>query len=89
VACFDGDSLVGYADVVSDGIDDAYIRDLIVNPAYQRRGIGSTLLAMIAERIKSDGIKMLHAVFDPSLKEFYTKAHFAILVAGVIDNEKA
>jgi len=88
VTCLDGERLVGYADVVSDGIDDAYIRDLIVNPAYQRRGIGSKLLAMIAERIKSDGIKMVHAVFDPSLKEFYTKAHFTILSAGVIDNEK-
>lgn len=88
VCCFDAKRLVGYADVVSDGIDDAYIRDLIVHPAYQRSGIGSRLLAMIAERIKSDGIKMVHAFFDPSLKTFYTKAHFTILLGGVIDNER-
>ena len=87
VTCFDNDSLIGYADVVSDGIDDAYIRDVIVHPDYQHRGIGSTLLSMITTRIKTDGIKMVHVIFDPSLETFYKKAHFRIMYSGVIDNE--
>jgi N-acetylglutamate synthase-like GNAT family acetyltransferase len=87
VTCFDTDALIGYADVVSDGVDDAYIRDVIVHPDYQHRGIGSTLLAMITNRIRTDGIKMVHVIFEPSLEEFYKKAHFRIMSSGVIDNE--
>ena len=87
VACFADDTLVGYVDVVSDGIDDAYIRDLVVHPEYQRRGIGSKLLDMIIKRVRSDRIKTLNVVFEPRLKEFYEKANFVIMAGGVIDNE--
>jgi len=87
VACFADDTLVGYVDVVSDGIDDAYIRDLVVHPEYQRRGIGSKLLDMIIKRVRSDRIKTLNVVFEPRLNEFYEKANFVIMAGGVIDNE--
>jgi len=89
VACFAEDRLVGYLDVVSDGIDDAYIRDLVVHPDYQRRGIGLKLLDMVIKRVKSDGIKMINVIFEPRLEEFYRKANFVIMSAGLIDNEKS
>ena len=87
VACFTDNELIGYVDVVSDGIDDAYIRDLIVHPDYQRCGIGSKLLGMVIKRVKADGIKMVNVVFDPRLEEFYRKANFIIMSGGIIDNE--
>lgn len=87
VACFAGDTLVGYVDVVSDGIDDAYIRDLVVHPDYQRRGIGSKLLDMVVKHIKSNGIKTVNVLFEQHLKEFYRKANFKIVSGGLIDNE--
>lgn len=87
VACFADNELVGYVDIVSDGIDDAYIRDLVVHPDYQRRGVGSKLLDMVITRVRSDGIKMVNVVFEPRLKEFYKKANFVIVSGGIIDNE--
>ena len=89
VACFALDQLVGYVDVISDGIDDAYVRDLIVHPDHQRRGIGSTLLRMVKERIKQNRIKMVSLVFEPGLIEFYRKAGFQIIAGGLIDFETA
>jgi ribosomal protein S18 acetylase RimI-like enzyme len=86
-ACLADDQLVGYVDVVSDGIDDAYVRDLVVHPDYQRRGIGSKLVAMAIERIKGDRIKMVNVLFDPELAEFYRRAGFTIIAGGIIDNE--
>ena len=74
-------------DVVSDGIDDAYIRDLVVHPDYQHRGIGTKLIDMVVKRVRSDGIKTINVVFKPRLKEFYRKANFVIMSGGIIDNE--
>ena len=87
VACFADDALVGYVDVVSDGVDDAYIRDLVVHPDYQRRGIGSKLLDMVITRVRANDIKTLNVVFEPKLQGFYKKANFVIVSGGVIDNE--
>lgn len=86
-ACLADDRLVGYVDVVSDEVEDAYVRDLAVHPDYQRRGIGSKLLAMVIERTKADGIRMINVVFEPALADFYRRAGFIILAGGVIDNE--
>lgn len=89
VGCYDGDRLVGYVDVLSDGIDDALIRSLVVDPQYQRRGIGLALLRIVNERIKRDQIKTVNVLFEPELAEFYRRAGFRIVSGGLIDNETA
>ena len=85
--CLDGDLLAGYVEVVSDGVDDGYIRNLIVHPSYRRRGIGLKLVQMAAARIEADGIKTANLLFEPELVPFYRKAGFTIVAGGVIDNE--
>ena len=83
-ACFHGDELVGYVDVVSDGIHDAYMRDLMVDPKHDRHGIASNLIAMITERVKGSGIKMFSVLFEPHLAEFYSAAGFHVMGSGEI-----
>lgn len=36
--------LIGFIDILSDGIADAYLQDLVVHPDFQRKGIGSKLV---------------------------------------------
>lgn len=43
-----GDRLVGFGRRFSDGVYYAWIVDLIVAPALQRRGVGRTILAQLA-----------------------------------------
>jgi len=88
VGCFDGDTLVGYVDVVSDGVCDAYIRDLVVHPDYQWKGIGSKLLSIAIEKVKEDGIYATNTLFEPALTDFYKKAGFHIMSGGIIINKK-
>ncbi len=85
--CFHKGRLVGYVDVVSDKIDDAYIRNLAVHPDHQGLGIGSELISMALRRVKNDGIKTANILFEPHLAEFYRKCGFTIMAGGVIDNE--
>jgi ribosomal protein S18 acetylase RimI-like enzyme len=86
-ACFAGELLVGYVEVISDRVDDAYIRNLMVHPGCRRRGIALKLLEMVTDRIKADGIKMANVLFEPELAPLYRKAGFAIVAGGLIDNE--
>lgn len=83
---FAAEELVAYIEVISDGIDDAYIRNLIVHPKYQRRGLGLRLLGLATGRIKAEGIKMANVLFEPELESFYRKAGFIIISGGVINN---
>ncbi|MDZ4132175.1 MAG: GNAT family N-acetyltransferase [Dethiobacteria bacterium] len=86
-ACFDDDKLVGFVDVLGDGLDDALIRGLVVHPAYQRQGIGLKLLQMVISQTKKDGIRTTNVLFDPGLSDFYRKAGFKIISGGIIENE--
>lgn len=35
VCCYDYNSLIGFLDVISNGVTDAYIQDVIVSPEHQ------------------------------------------------------
>ena len=87
-ACYDEDVLAGFVDVLSDGIDDALIRSLIVHPEYQRKGIGLELMEIVVKRLKADHVKTINVLFEPELASFYRKAGFRIVSGGLIDNEK-
>jgi SAM-dependent methyltransferase/GNAT superfamily N-acetyltransferase len=87
VACFDGEALVGYVDVVSDGQEDAYVRDLMVHPAYQRHGIGLALLDRVLRATRARGIKMVNVVFAPHLTPLYRRAGFYLCAGGLLDHE--
>ncbi len=86
-ACFDGQRLVGYADVLSDGVDDALIRGLVVDPEYQKQGIALELLNILTATIRKDRIKTVNVLFEPELEPLYRKAGFKIVCGGLIDNE--
>ena len=87
-ACYDGEKLIGFIDVISDGVDDALIRNLVVHPEYQRKGIALNLLRIVIERIETDCIKTVNVLFEPQLTELYRKAGFKIINGGIIDNEE-
>lgn len=88
VACFDGEVLAGFVDVISDGVEDAFIRNLVVHPAYRRRGVSLNLLRIVVSRVRADGIKTTNVLFEPELEPLYRKAGFKVIMGGIIDNEK-
>lgn len=48
VGAFDGDTLVGFVHLCSDGGAHAFVLDTMVHPDYQRRGIGRDLVQAAA-----------------------------------------
>ena len=51
-SAYDNDKLVGMICVMDDGIMNAYIHYLLVNPNYQKKGIGKQLVEMVKEKYK-------------------------------------
>ena len=62
--------LIGFIDVLSDGIADAYLQDLAVHPDYQRIGIGTELVNRAINYLKSQNIKAIQVTFIPRLTKF-------------------
>ena len=50
LGAYEGDKLIGIIRAVGDGVSILFIQDIIVDPAYQRRGIGTKLTRAMLER---------------------------------------
>jgi len=82
IACYDGDKLIGYVDTLSNGVTDAYIQDLMVNPEYQGRGIGTELMNLMIARLKENKIYMISVVYEEKLLPFYKRFGFFPMLCG-------
>lgn len=73
---YDGDRLVGLLRAVGDGVSIMFVQDILVLPAYQRRGIGRHLVtAFLAQH---NTIYQIHLLTDQSEKteSFYSSLGF-------------
>jgi ribosomal protein S18 acetylase RimI-like enzyme len=77
--------LLGFVNVISDGIGDAFLVDLMVHPDFQRVGIGRALVIEAVVQLKADGLRCIQVIFEPELEAFYQACGFHILKAGIID----
>ena len=86
LCCFDGDRLVGYAAVVSNGVTDAYIQDLMVHPDYQQQSIGRQLMQRTLERLRNEGIYIVSVIYgDAELQKYYEEFGFTTMLCGQME----
>lgn len=86
IAAFDGEELVGYANVAWDGGVHAFLLDPTVRPDRRRRGIGTRLvqeaLAAVAEHPQ---VEWVHVdAPDDLMERFYFPAGFRPTRAGLV-----
>jgi len=73
-SAYDGDKIVGMICVMDDGIMNAYVHYLLVNPAYHGQTIGRTLVAKVKEHYK-DYLRIAVIAYDDEL-HFYSDCGF-------------
>lgn len=73
--------VIGTGRVLSDGISDAYIQDLVVLPNYRGRGIGTEILSTLLDHCRSAGITWIVLVAEPGTEAFYVPLGFQKLEA--------
>ncbi len=77
--------LCAYLSVLSDGVADAFLLDLIVRPQYQHKGIGTQLVHRAISDMKTAGVQCVHVTFADHLEPFYEHCGLHIFKAGIID----
>ena len=67
---------VGMGRVISDGISDAYIQDLVVLSEFRNMGAGKMILDRLVEECKSRKITWIALIAQPGKEDFYRAQGF-------------
>ncbi len=70
-SAWDGKKLVGMICVMDDGIMNAYVHYLLVDPEYQGKTIGRTLVNMVKEKYK-EYLRIVLVAYDDALPFYET-----------------
>ena len=77
---FDGDTIIAMARVIGDMGLDYYIKDVVVRPEYQHKGIGRLLVGELLRFVHDHGVKGTEIFVElcamPDKMPFYEKLGF-------------
>jgi aralkylamine N-acetyltransferase len=68
---------IGMGRLISDGVSDAYMQDIVVLPEWERHGIGSAIVKCLVMICKESGIDWIGTISEPETEYFYRKFGFA------------
>lgn len=70
---------VGMGRVISDGVSDAYIQDLVVIPEWRGQGIGKKILSALISYCHDHHITWIGLIAEPGTTNFYKSMGFSPL----------
>jgi ribosomal protein S18 acetylase RimI-like enzyme len=74
---------IGMGRLISDGVSDAYIQDVVVLPNYRNRGIGQKIVQNLVKYCKSNGISWIGLIAEPNQDNFYSPLGFKPLTSHI------
>ena len=66
--------------VISDGISDAYIQDVVVLKAYRKIGLGAAIIDFLVKELENRGIDWIALIAAPDTEVFYNKLNFKKMI---------
>jgi GNAT superfamily N-acetyltransferase len=76
VSIYHNNKLIGFGRMISDGIYQTLICDVMVHPEYQKQGIGKKLMEALLRKCEKEGIKWVQLFCAKGKQEFYKKLGF-------------
>jgi len=64
---------IGMGRIISDGISDAYLQDIVVLPGWRDKGVGSAIVKKLLDICKESGIGWIGVIAGPETEFFYRK----------------
>lgn len=77
-AVHDG-QIIGIGRCISDGVSDAYIQDVTVNPQYRGKGIGKAIIRTLLSYIKEHNLQWIGLISEPGYESFYQNLGFEVM----------
>ena len=76
MGAYEEGKLVGLIRAVGDGVTIVFVQDILVNPVYQRRGIGRALIASLLAQYEN--VRQIHLLTDDNAQTvgFYKAVGF-------------
>ena len=62
--------------VISDGISDGYIQDVVVFPEYRKKGVGKKIVLTLLDECKKRGLGWIGLIAEPNSEQFYLPLGF-------------
>ena len=62
--------------VISDGVSDGYIQDLVILPDYRKGGIGREMVSALVKLCIQSGITWIALIAEPDTENFYLPIGF-------------
>ncbi|MBI4940233.1 MAG: GNAT family N-acetyltransferase [Actinobacteria bacterium] len=85
VTARDAHGLVGFVNVLWDGLTHAWLQDVMVARRLRHQGVGRTVVDAAVTNVRAAGCEWLHVDFTPDLAPFYLSAcGFEPAQAGVL-----
>jgi N-acetylglutamate synthase-like GNAT family acetyltransferase len=76
ISIYDDDQLISFGRMISDGIYQALICDVMVDPNYQNQGLGKQIIEELLKKCKESGIQSIQLFSAKGKQHFYKKLGF-------------
>ena len=76
IAAYEGEQLVGFGRVISDGVVYATIHDVVVAPNWRQQGIGSNIIHRLLAILDDHDIHSIHLFANTGSEAFYKHLGF-------------
>jgi ribosomal protein S18 acetylase RimI-like enzyme len=75
--------LIGFARATSDHAFNATIWDVVVDPTFQKKGLGKALMKFTIKKLRSEDISNITLFADPQVVNFYRRLGFMVDPEGI------
>ena len=79
----EGDRLIGIARVLTDDQFKAFILDVVVDPAYQNKGVGTFIMTSIEESPRLANVDHIELFCKGEMIPYYNKLGFDVIPADI------
>lgn len=76
ISIYDQEKLIAFGRMISDGIYQALICDVMVDPTYQNQGLGKQIIEQLLSKCKESGIQSIQLFSAKGKQNFYKKLGF-------------
>jgi len=76
ISIYDQDQLIAFGRMISDGVYQALICDVMVDPSYQKQGLGKKIIEALLQKCKDSGIQSVQLFSAKGKQQFYKKLGF-------------